>query len=67
MTARWNYSDERSETMKRLFKIEAYGWGIFYRYAKTAAAARQRMVYAIFGKGYDGWEHEYWTITEVVK
>ena len=47
------------------YRIDTYGYGVFFRYAKTAAAARQRVVYAIFGKGYDGYEHEYWQVTEV--
>ena len=49
----------------RKWKINTYDYGIFYRWAKTAAAARQRIVFAIFGKGYDGYEHEYWTVEEV--
>ena len=47
------------------FKIVTHGYGVFYRYAKTAKAALNRVVYAIFGRGYDGWEHEYWTVEEV--
>lgn len=49
------------------YRIDTFSRGIWYRYAKTAAAARQRVVYAIFGKGYEGWEHEYWTVEEVAK
>ena len=47
------------------WKITAWGYGVFYRHARTAAAARQRIVYALFGRGYEGYEHEYWTIEEV--
>jgi hypothetical protein len=49
------------------WRIETYGYGVFYRHAKTAAAARQRIVYLIYGRGYDGYEHEYWEVTEVSK
>jgi len=47
------------------WKITTHGYGVFYRHARTAAAALQRIVFAIFGRGYDGWEHEYWTVEEV--
>ena len=47
------------------WKITTYGYGVFYRHAKTAAAARQRIAFAIFGKGYEGYEHESWTVEEV--
>lgn len=48
-----------------LYAIVTHGYGIFYRRAKTPAAARQRVCYAIFGPGYDGWEHEYWNIVKI--
>lgn len=47
------------------WKVTAWGYGVFFRHARTAAAARQRVVYALFGRGYEGYEHEYWTIEEV--
>lgn len=52
---------------KRRFKIDTHGWGVFYRWAKSSKAALMRVVYAVFGRGYDGWEHEYWTVTEVAR
>lgn len=51
-------------TNKKLYKINTFDYGVFYRWAKSAPAARQRIVYEIFGKGYDGYDHEYWEITE---
>ena len=47
------------------WRIKTVGYGVFFRYAKSAAAARQRVVFALFGPGYEGWEHEYWTVEEV--
>lgn len=47
------------------YKIETYGYGVFYRWARSAMAARSRVVFAVFGRGYEGWEHEYWKVTEV--
>ena len=47
------------------WRIETSGYGTFYRHAKTAAAARQRVAYVVFGRGYTGYEHEYWTVKEV--
>lgn len=47
------------------FKIDTFSYGVFYRHARNAAAARQRVVYELFGRGYTGYEHEYWTVTEV--
>lgn len=52
---------------KRKFRIDTHGYGVHYRWAASAAAARQRVAYAIFGRGYDGWEHEYWTVTKEVR
>lgn len=52
---------------KRKFMVDTHGWGVFYRYAKSAQAAVHRVVYAVFGPGYEGWEHEYWTVTEVTQ
>lgn len=49
------------------YKINTFGYGIFYRHARTPQAARQRIVFAIFGRGYEGYEHEYWIIEEVTK
>ena len=49
------------------YRIDTYGYGVYFRYAKSPAAARQRVVYAIFGRGYEGYEHEYWTVSEVTK
>ena len=51
--------------MKHKYKIETYGHGTFYRYATSAAAARQRLAFALFGRCYDGYEHEYWKVEEV--
>jgi hypothetical protein len=51
-------------TAKKLYKINTFDYGIKYRYAKSAAAARQRVVFDIFGKGYDGYDHEFWEVTE---
>ena len=56
-----------AKTTKRLYKIETYDYGVFYRYATNAAAAKSRIVYEIFGKGYEGWAHDFWTVTEVVR
>lgn len=42
-------------------------YGVFYRHARTPQAARQRVAFAIFGKCYEGYEHEYWTVEEVTK
>lgn len=50
---------------KRRYRVETYGHGVFYRWATTASAALHRVVYAVFGPGYEGWEHEYWTVEEV--
>ena len=49
------------------WKITTYGYGVFYRHAKTAAAAKMRVVYSLFGSGYNGYEHDYWTVEEVTK
>ena len=50
---------------KKKHRINTYGWGVFYRWAKSAAiAARNRVAYAVFGPGYEGWEHEYWEVEE---
>ena len=54
-----------AKTTKRLYKIETYDYGTFYRYATNVAAAKSRIVYEIFGKGYEGWAHDFWTVTEV--
>ena len=40
-------------------------YGIFYRMAKTKESALQRIVYAIFGKNYKGFRHEFWIVKEV--
>ena len=40
-------------------------YGVFYRHARTPQAARQRVVFTIFGRGYEGYEHEYWIVEEV--
>lgn len=56
-----------AKTTKRLYKIETYDYGTFYRYATNVAAAKSRIVYEIFGRGYEGWAHDYWTVTEVVR
>ena len=48
-----------------LYKVETYDYGTFYRHAKSAAAARQRICFAVFGRGYDGYEHEYWDVSLV--
>jgi hypothetical protein len=53
------------KTPLKKWKIDTYDWGVFYRYAKNAVAAKNRVVYAIFGRGYTGWAHDYWTVTEV--
>ena len=50
---------------KKKYRINTYGWGVFYRWAKSAIAARNRVAYAVFGPGYEGWEHEYWEVEEV--
>ena len=47
------------------WRIITYGYGVFYRHAKTAAAARQRVVFALFGRGYTGYEHDFWKVEEV--
>lgn len=51
-------------TNKKLYKINTFDYGVFYRWAKSAPAARQRIVYEIFGKEYDGYDHEFWEVTE---
>ena len=51
--------------VKRLFKIDTRSYGVFYRYATNAAAAKSRIVFEIFGTGYGGWEHDYWEVTEL--
>lgn len=51
-------------TNKKLYKINTFDYGVFYRWAKSAPAARQRIVYEIFGRGYDGYDHEFWEVTE---
>lgn len=52
---------------KKLFKVVAHGRGVFYRYATNAVAAKNRIVFQEFGRGYTGWEHDYWDVTEVEK
>ena len=47
------------------WRIDTYDYGTFYRRAKSAAAAVQRVVYAIFGRGYTGWAHDFWSVREV--
>lgn len=47
------------------WQIETHDYGTFYRWAKSAAAAKQRVVYALFGRGYTGYEHDFWTVREV--
>ena len=47
------------------WRIETFGYGTYYRHAKSAAAARQRVVFAVFGRDYTGYEHEYWIVREV--
>lgn len=54
-----------AKTAKKLYKIETYDYGTFFRYATNAVAAKSRIVYEIFGKGYEGWAHDFWTVTEV--
>ena len=49
---------------KRLFKVDTNSYGAFFRYATNAVAAKSRVVFDIFGRGYEGWEHDYWTVTE---
>ena len=48
------------------YRIETYGHGVFYRYAKSATAALHRVVFAVFGKGYERWEHDFWKVEEVM-
>lgn len=50
---------------KKKFKIDTFGHGVFYRWATSAHAAVHRVVYAVFGPGYEGWDHEYWDVEEV--
>ena len=57
-------SDKGVEEMKK-YKIETYTYGTFFRYARNPVAAKMRIVYAVFGRGYDGWEHDYWQVEEV--
>ena len=52
---------------KHLYKVETYDYGVFFRYATNAVAAKSRVVFEIFGRDYDGWAHDYWTVTEVVR
>lgn len=40
-------------------------FGIFYRMASNKQAALQRIVYAIYGKNYKGFRHEYWIVEEI--
>lgn len=47
------------------WKITTFDYGVFFRRAKNAAAAKQRIVFALFGRGYNGYEHDYWTVEEV--
>lgn len=47
------------------YRINTYDYGVFYRYARNATAAKNRVVYAIFGRGYEGWAHDFWEVTEV--
>ena len=54
-----------SAQAKRKYRVDTHDYGVHYRWATSAAAARQRVVFAIFGPGYDGWDHEYWIVTEV--
>lgn len=46
------------------WRIETNGYGVYYRHAASPAAAKQRVVYALFGRGYAGYEHDYWTVRE---
>lgn len=54
-----------SAQAKKRFRVDTHGFGVRYRWATSAAAARQRVVFAIFGRRYEGYEHEYWTVKEV--
>ena len=54
-----------SAKKKRKFRVDTHDYGVHYRWATSAAAARQRVVYEIFGPGYEGWDHEYWKVEEV--
>lgn len=47
------------------YMVETYNRGRHYVWAKSPQAARSRIVYRIFGRGYEGWEHDYWTVTEI--
>lgn len=53
--------------VKRKYVVNTHGMGVFFRWATSAKAARQRVVDMVFGRGYDGWDHEYWTVTEVTQ
>ena len=55
------------KTAKRKFMVDTHDWGVFYRYAKSAQAALNRVVYAVFGPSYNGWAHDYWEVTEVTQ
>lgn len=52
------------KTEKKLYKIDTYDHGVFYRYAVNPVAAKYLIVRHIFGRRYEGWEHDFWTVTE---
>lgn len=45
------------------YEVDTYDYGKQYVWAKTPQAAVSRIVYRIFGRGYTGYDHEYWTVT----
>ena len=54
------------KTPKRKYRINADGYGVFYRCATSAGAALRRVYLAIFGTAYDvPWQADYWTVEEV--
>ena len=52
-------------TKKKLYKINTFDYGVKYRYASNAVAAKNRVVFEIFGKGYTGWDHDHWQVVEI--
>ena len=53
------------KAIKRKFEIDTHDYGVFYRWATSAGVAKFRVVYAIYGRGYEGWAHDYWTVRDI--
>lgn len=47
------------------YMVDTYSYGRHYVWAKSPCAAKSRIVFRVFGRGYDGYEHDYWSVTKV--